>query len=109
MSQLPPPPSQQPGYAPPGAPAYAVQPSTGMAIAALVLGILAVINGIIPFMFWLAIPLGILALIFGIVGISKANQQGGAGRGMAIAGLVTGIIGAVLGILWIVAWSNYAA
>jgi hypothetical protein len=56
--------------------------SNGMATASLVLGILG---------FFLPI-LSILALIFGGIGISKANQ-GAAGKGLAIAGLVLGIVG----------------
>jgi uncharacterized protein DUF4190 len=61
------------------------QPSNGMAIASLVLGILGVF---IPF-------LGVLALIFGGVGLSKAND-GASGKGMAIAGLVLGILGTLV-------------
>ncbi len=61
------------------------RPSNGMATASLVLGILG---------FFLPI-LSVLALIFGGIGISKANQ-GAAGKGLAIAGLVLGIIGTLV-------------
>lgn len=57
-------------------------PTNGMATASLVLGILG---------FFLPI-LSILALIFGGIGISNANQ-GATGKGLAITGLVLGIIG----------------
>lgn len=57
-------------------------PTNGMAIASLVLGIVGIF---LPF-------LSILAVIFGGIGISKANQ-GASGKGMAIAGLVLGILG----------------
>jgi hypothetical protein len=56
--------------------------SNGMATASLVLGILG---------FFLPI-LSVLALIFGGIGISKANQGAG-GKGLAVAGLVLGIVG----------------
>jgi hypothetical protein len=39
--------------------------------------------------------LSFLALVFGAIGISKANQ-GAAGKGMAVAGLVLGIIGTLV-------------
>jgi hypothetical protein len=53
-----------------------------MATASLVLGILGFF---LPF-------LSILAVIFGGIGISKANQ-GAPGKGLAVAGLVMGIVG----------------
>jgi hypothetical protein len=56
-----------------------------MATASLVLGILGLFLPI----------LGVLALIFGGIGISKANQ-GATGKGLAIAGLVLGIIGTLV-------------
>jgi hypothetical protein len=56
-----------------------------MAIASLVLGIVGMFLPI----------LGILALIFGGIGISKANQ-GASGKGMAVAGLVLGILGTLI-------------
>jgi len=59
--------------------------SNGQATAALVLGILGVF---IPFA-------GVPAIIFGGIGISRTNQ-GASGRGLAIAGLVLGIIGCLV-------------
>ena len=57
--------------------------TSGMAIAALVLGIVG---------FFLNI-LGILAIIFGAIGMSQTGRNKNlGGRGMAIAGLVLGII-----------------
>jgi hypothetical protein len=56
-----------------------------MATASLVLGILGIF---LPL-------LSILAVIFGAIGISKANQ-GAAGKGLAVAGLVLGIIGTLV-------------
>ena len=69
------------------------QRTSGMAIASLVCGIL----GIIPFMGFL---LSLLAIIFGGVGISQTGRDAYlSGRGMAITGLVLGI---VIPILWII-------
>jgi len=63
----------------------------GQAIAALVLGITSII-----FCWWGVMTLAqvVLALIFGGVGISKANK-GAPNRGIAVAGLVLGLIGLV--------------
>ena len=104
-------PAQAPGAYPPqpyAAPqpypagyAYAApQAGNGMAVAALVLGILSLILS------WLLVVdfiLAVLAIIFGAVGLSTANKRNGAGKGMAIAGLVLGLITIALGIIfWVV-------
>lgn len=65
----------------------------GLAIAAMVVGIVS----LCAFCFWpVAIIGGILAIIFGAVAIKSA------GRGMAIAGIITGAVAVVLAILFIV-------
>ena len=98
-----PPPAQgygMTGYGAPGGypPGYGAPPSgsNGLAIAALITGILALVT------FWLCglgILFGIAALVTGILGIKRANQlPGQPQKGLAIAGLVTGILGIVLGI-----------
>jgi hypothetical protein len=66
-----------------------------MAVAGLVLGILAVVFCWFPFLNWI---LAILGIIFGGLGISKANK-GAPGKGMAIAGLVCGVVGFLVGTL----------
>ena len=66
--------------------------SKGLAIAAMVLGIIALVF----FCAWpISIPCAILAIIFGAVQIKKA------GRGMAIAGLVMGIISIAIWVILI--------
>jgi hypothetical protein len=55
-----------------------------MAVASLVVGLI----GLLIF----GVVMGILAIIFGAVGIGKANKLGGKGKGMAIAGLILGIV-----------------
>jgi len=106
---LPPPPQQAPpGYPPPqqySAQAYypQAQPSNGIGITAGVLGIVAVLLMWIPFVNYLAIILGILAIIFGIIGIGRANRMGGAGKGMAITGLVCGIVALAISLLFAIA------
>ena len=68
----------------------------GMAVAALVLGIIAVVLCFIPVLNWI---LALLGIIFGAVGLSKANKIGGKGKGFAMTGLILGIVGAILGVV----------
>lgn len=78
--------------APPAAP-----PTSGMAVASLVLGIVGITIG----WFLLAVP-SILAVIFGHIGLSETSKGHKTGKGMAVAGLVLGYVVAVvvaLGIL----------
>ena len=58
---------------------------SGLAVASLVLGIL--------WLYWIG---SILAIIFGAVAIKQINESNGwrTGKGMAIAGLVLGLVGA---------------
>jgi hypothetical protein len=74
------------GYPPPGPmppyyyPAYQPRRTNGLAIAALVCGICG---------FLYLIP-AILGLIFGIIALRQTKRDGTDGKGMAIAGIVTG-------------------
>lgn len=91
------PPQAPTAPAPPPPGAYAVAPpANGMATAALVLGILSLC------FFWafgFGVVLGVLAVIFGMVGRKKAaTLPGQFASGRATAGLVTGIIGTVVGV-----------
>lgn len=67
---------------------------SGLAVASLVCGILA--------FFVLGIVLGILAIIFGGVALSKIRKNPEvSGRGMAIAGLVLGIVATIVTALYL--------
>ncbi|MEA1958255.1 MAG: DUF4190 domain-containing protein [Chloroflexota bacterium] len=72
-----------------------------MAVTALVCGIGALV---VP---WAGFLLSVLAIVFGSVGISQTgkNPELG-GRGMAIAGLVCGIVALVVWIPIIAFWSS---
>lgn len=73
-------------------------------IAALVCGILGVIGAFIPFVTYVAWFIGILGIVFGALGM-KRSKETNTGSGLAIAGLVLGIIGAVIGsigFIWLV-------
>lgn len=78
------------GYGGPGA-----RPRNGFGITALVLGLLALV------LFWTivgGIVFGILALIFGLLGRARAKRGQATNGGLAVAGMVLGIIGLLLAI-----------
>ena len=64
-----------------------------MAIAGLVLGCVSI------FMFWLYAIVPILAIIFSGVSMNQAKKAGAKPNGMAIAGLVLGIIFTIPGLI----------
>lgn len=74
------------------------QPSNGMAVAALVLGILAIVFFFV--FFPIGFVLGVLAIVFGLIGRSRAKRDPRLGRkGMALAGAILGAIAIVLVII----------
>ena len=89
-------PAPEAAYTPPPSAAAGGKRTSGMSIAALILGILGIIS------FW---PLSILAIIFGAIGISQINKDPSLkGKGMAMAGLVMGIVAIAVWILVAVVW-----
>jgi hypothetical protein len=94
-------------------------PSNGIAVAALVLGIVAIVLGV-----WMVIPIvglffgfisfvpAVLGVVFGALGLRQASRSG-IGRGAAMTGLVTGgltlVIGASVTLIWIVALAGAAS
>lgn len=77
---------------PPGYEAPSDGNRNGIAVAAMVCGIVSVALGWIPVLFVVGAVLAVLAIIFGIVGIGRARPSGRR-KGFAIAGLVTGSAG----------------
>lgn len=65
------------------------KPHRGLAIAALVLGVVGVVFGLVPLTYVIALGSGALALIFGIIGRH---------HGMGKAGVILGTIAVALGI-----------
>jgi len=99
---------QQPVYQqPPGyAPAPPAPPNT-MAIAALVCGVLGIIGSFIPYVMFFTAILAILGIVFGAMGMKKAKETG-TGNGLAIAGLVLGIIGTLFALVGIICYASVA-
>jgi len=88
-----------PAAAPAPAPVATGTRTSGMAIAALVMGI-------VGFIFFG--PLAILAIIFGAIGIGQTGKDPTLkGKGMAVAGLVLGIIAIAGWVLALIFWSSF--
>lgn len=68
---------------------------TGMAVASLVLGIL----GLLTSAFLLGGLLGLVAVILGVIALSKIKRGEAGGRGMAVGGIITGILAMLVTIL----------
>ncbi|MFC9755639.1 DUF4190 domain-containing protein [Streptomyces sp. NPDC056921] len=68
----------------------------GLGIAALVLGVIGAVSGLIPFLFWLAGVLGLIALILGLAGRGRAKRGEATNKGMATFGAVLGLISLIL-------------
>jgi hypothetical protein len=78
---------------------YAAAPRrNGLAVASMVLGIVAVV----PCFWVLQIP-GLLAIIFSAIALSqfKQNPTKYTGRGMAVAGLVLGLVSIAFVVFWV--------
>ena len=69
-----------------------------MPVGSLVLGIIGLVLSLVPFFGMYALPLTLLAVILGALGMKSLT-----GRGMAIGGLICGIIGTVLASWWMYA------
>ncbi len=82
----------QPGYPQPGYVAPVVVQNNGLATGALVTGLIAL----------LCFPaLGLVSIPLGVMGLKRAGVLHGKGKGMAIAGIITGIIGILWGIAFL--------
>ena len=94
-------------YPPPPPPPAAPAPTNGMAIAALVCGILGIVGSFIPYVMFFTLILAVLGIVFGILGMKKAKQTG-SGNGLAISGLVLGIGGTLFALVGVICWAAVA-
>ena len=98
----------QPGYGAPGAPYpyqpyqpyVAAQPKNGIATAGFIVSLVGVLIGLYGIT-------GIVGAVLSSVGLARANEFARTGlppvgKGLAIAGIIVGVVGAILSILWAV-------
>lgn len=97
-------PSSPGGPPPPPVPAPATG-RNGLAVASMVIGIVVVAGGWLPFIAYLGVPAAITAFVLGING-RRRSATTGVGGGMATAGLILAPIGLVLAIfgIWLTHW-----
>lgn len=74
----------------------------GFSIAALVLGIVGIVGGWIPYVGYVTLVCSILGIIFGAKGRKMSVAANGKASGLATAGLVLGIVGTALGALGVI-------
>ncbi|WP_326566484.1 DUF4190 domain-containing protein [Amycolatopsis rhabdoformis] len=80
-------------------PGYVPTRQSGMAIAGMIIGILALITFWVPF--WDVIA-ALTAIGLSWAGIVQAGKPGYSGQGMGIAGLVCGIVAAIPAVIFLV-------
>jgi len=76
-----------------GGPPAGMRPRNGLGIAALVLGILAILTSITVVG---GVLFGLVAIVLGFIGRGRAKRGEATNGGMAMAGIITGIIGLLL-------------
>ncbi len=78
----------------PGWPASSA-PRNGMGTAALVLGIIALVSSF----FLVGGVIGLVAIVLGIVGLVRVRRGQATNSGMAVAGIVTGLLAIVIAVV----------
>lgn len=100
-------PQQPPAYqAPvvyPGGPGYGVPAApSGTNTQALLSMIFGIVSIVLLCCFGAGVLFGGAALVLGYLGLNKVKNENAGGRGMAIAGLITGGIGALLSLIYLI-------
>ncbi|SMH49653.1 hypothetical protein SAMN06295885_3374 [Rathayibacter oskolensis] len=93
------PPTPEPTDAP--LPSFGSAPApqrSGLAITALVLGIVSVVLAVLPFVFGLAFPVAIAGAVVGIIALVRRKPP----RGFSITGLVLSVVGFVIAVVVVI-------
>ena len=81
----------------------------GIGVAALVFGVVALVLVILLLFSPLGALLGLVAVLLGIIGLVRANRGEADNRGQAVAGLVTGALALLFGILFTISVGTWFA
>jgi hypothetical protein len=76
-------------------------PRTGIAVGSLVCGIVGLVIALVPVFGLVGGLLALVAIPLGFIGLGAAKRQGGAGKGLAIGGIVTGVLTILVCVAWI--------
>lgn len=71
----------------------------GLGTAALILGIIGTLSGLIPLFFWLAGILGVIALILGLVGRGRVKRGEANNKGVTTTGAILGLAALILSVV----------
>lgn len=97
--QQPPSWQQTPAWSQPGGQQSTDSDTNGVAIAALIVGILSLLIAWIPFLGLLGGLGGVVAVVLGFIGNKRAKSPTTGGGGAAITGIVTGVLALILTIV----------
>jgi hypothetical protein len=87
----------QPRYAAPAAKASKPGPP-GIAVAGFVTGLIGLLLSVSVVCWFIGLPLAIAGIVLGVLGQKQAKEQG-APTGLALAGMICGIVGVVAGVI----------
>ncbi|MEV6979145.1 hypothetical protein [Kitasatospora sp. NPDC093806] len=73
-------------------PAPLPPPRNGLGTSAMVLGIVATAMSLAVILFWLSWLPAVLAVVFGVIGLRYARRGVATNRGMALAGVILGVV-----------------
>jgi hypothetical protein len=99
-----PPPAPPPMYGgyPPMAPGPSAPRTNSAATTGFVCGIVGFVICLIPFGIFVGGIVAVVGIVFGLIGRGRARDIG-VGKGMATAGTALGIVGLIIGIVWLFA------
>lgn len=81
-----------------------VEKDNGFATGGMVVGIVAAVLGLIPFLSIVALPAALVGGPLSGIGFAKSLKPGVGGRGFAIAGIVANLAAAALWFGWLAIW-----
>jgi len=80
-------------------------PTSGFATASLVLGIISILLGWFPIFGWVFF---ILAITFAVIALKKIDQRLNSGRGLAVAGMILGVVSLIFAIVALISFLHGA-
>lgn len=90
-----------PGYPQHGQPPYGYrpEPKNGLGLAALIVGGVGILFGLVPLTFWVAGPLALTSIALSLAGLARVRRGAATNKGVSGVGLALGILAAAMS-LW---------
>lgn len=101
-------PQQQQWMPSPPQAVYQPQPRNGYGVTALVLAIVGLVFGLVPFTGFLAIMCGGTSVLFGFLGLGRVRRHEATNKGLTITGLILGALALLLGVIGLIIVMNAA-